>query len=82
MERRGDRELPSTPPPPLSPPPIQTNPPKDVESSFKWTHTLPIFFVLCAAASVAIFNYQKSSSPVVTSTLYALRTSKTAREYL
>lgn len=35
-----------------------------------------------AAASIAIFNYQKSSSSVVTSTLYALRTSPKAREYL
>lgn len=35
-----------------------------------------------AVFSVAIFNYQKLSSPVVTSTLYALRTSKKAREYL
>jgi cytochrome c oxidase assembly factor 1 len=35
-----------------------------------------------AVFSVAIFNYQKLSSPVVTSTLYSLRTSKKAREYL
>jgi len=35
-----------------------------------------------AAASLAIFNYQKSSSPVVAATLYALRTSPKARAYL
>lgn len=35
-----------------------------------------------ALASVAIFNYQKQSSPVIASTLYALRTSERAREYL
>jgi len=35
-----------------------------------------------AAASLAIFNYQKLSSPVVAGTLYALRTSPQAREYL
>ncbi|KAM7188038.1 putative cytochrome oxidase [Rhypophila sp. PSN 637] len=52
------------------------------KTRFRWSHTLPIFFVLVAAASVAIFNYQKSSSSVVTSTLYALRTSPKAREYL
>ena len=49
---------------------------------FLWTRTLPIFFGIIAVFSVAIFNYQKLSSPVVTSTLYSLRTSKKAREYL
>lgn len=55
----------------------------DVEATrFRWSRTLPIFFAIIAAFSVAIFNYQKLSSPVVTSTLYSLRTSKKAREYL
>jgi cytochrome c oxidase assembly factor 1 len=31
---------------------------------------------------VAIFNYQKASSPVVSGTMYALRTNARAREYL
>lgn len=44
--------------------------------------TFPIFLVIIAASSVAIFNYQKLSSPVVASTLYALRTNKRAREIL
>ena len=35
-----------------------------------------------ALASVAIFNYQKLSSPVVSGTLYALRTSPRARAHL
>jgi cytochrome c oxidase assembly factor 1 len=35
-----------------------------------------------ALASVAIFNYQKSSSPVIGATLYALRTSDRARAHL
>jgi cytochrome c oxidase assembly factor 1 len=35
-----------------------------------------------ALASVAIFNYQKLSSPVVSATLYALRTSERARAHL
>ncbi|KXJ97174.1 cytochrome oxidase assembly [Microdochium bolleyi] len=48
----------------------------------RWASTLPIFVVLIAAASVAIFNYQKSSSPIVGATLYALRTNAKAREYL
>lgn len=43
---------------------------------------MPIFIVIVAASSLAIFNYQKSSSPVVAGTLYALRTSPAAREYL
>lgn len=37
---------------------------------------------MIACCSVAIFNYQKSSSPVVSSTLYSLRTNSKAREYL
>ncbi|KAI1388712.1 DUF1783-domain-containing protein [Hypoxylon trugodes] len=51
-------------------------------STFRWSRTFPIFLALIAASSVAIFNYQKLSSPVVASTLYALRTNKKAREYL
>ncbi|KAK3943508.1 putative cytochrome oxidase [Diplogelasinospora grovesii] len=49
---------------------------------FRWSRTLPLFLAIVACAAVAIFNYQKLSSPVVASTLYALRTSKKAREYL
>lgn len=50
--------------------------------SFKWRRTLPIFFAIVTTCSVAIFNYQKMSSPVVSSTLYALRTNAEAREAL
>ncbi|KAH8693121.1 cytochrome oxidase complex assembly protein 1-domain-containing protein [Talaromyces proteolyticus] len=53
-----------------------------IESGFKWIPTLPIFAVLVGAAMMGIFNYQKSSSSVVSSTLYALRTSPQAREIL
>ncbi|KAI0432859.1 DUF1783-domain-containing protein [Xylaria sp. FL1042] len=49
---------------------------------FRWSRTLPIFLALIAASSLAIFNYQKLSSPVVASTLYALRTNQKARELL
>ncbi|KAI5458106.1 cytochrome oxidase complex assembly protein 1-domain-containing protein [Mariannaea sp. PMI_226] len=52
------------------------------EVRFQWRRTFPIFVVIVAACSVAIFNYQKMSSPVVSSTLYALRTSPEARELL
>ncbi|KAL4972895.1 cytochrome oxidase complex assembly protein 1-domain-containing protein [Aspergillus desertorum] len=48
----------------------------------RWIRTLPIFAVLVGAAMLGIFNYQKSSSSVVSSTLYALRTSPRAREIL
>lgn len=44
--------------------------------------TIPIFLVLLISSTLAIFNYQKSSSSVVSSTMYALRTSPKAREYL
>ncbi|KAK6226264.1 hypothetical protein QIS74_02311 [Colletotrichum tabaci] len=50
--------------------------------TFRWSRTLPLFAAVIAACSVAIFNYQKSSSPVIASTLYALRTSPAARELL
>ncbi|TGJ86821.1 hypothetical protein E0Z10_g1972 [Xylaria hypoxylon] len=49
---------------------------------FRWMRTFPIFLALIAFSSVAIFNYQKLTSPVVASTLYALRTNKKARELL
>ncbi|KAI1136575.1 DUF1783-domain-containing protein [Hypoxylon sp. FL0543] len=51
-------------------------------NGFRWSRTFPIFLAIIAASSVAIFNYQKLSSPVVASTLYALRTNPRAREYL
>ena len=53
-----------------------------VNSNRKWMRTFPIFVVVVGAAMLAIFNYQKSSSSVVSSTLYALRTSPRAREIL
>ncbi|CAK7209335.1 cytochrome oxidase assembly protein 1 [Sporothrix curviconia] len=56
--------------------------PDVVKSRFRWSRTLPWFLLIVAGCSVAIFNYQKSSSPVVASTLYALRTSPRARAYL
>ncbi|KAG2414190.1 hypothetical protein HFD88_003381 [Aspergillus terreus] len=48
----------------------------------KWLRTLPLFAVAVGAAMLGIFNYQKSSSSVVSSTLYALRTSPRARAIL
>ena len=48
----------------------------------RWLRTLPIFVAAVTAAALAIFNYQKSSSSVVSSTLYALRKSPKAREVL
>jgi cytochrome c oxidase assembly factor 1 len=47
-----------------------------------WLRTLPIFIFLITVSSLAIFNYQKSSSSTVNSILYALRTSPSARELL
>ncbi|KAL8310388.1 hypothetical protein RB597_010304 [Gaeumannomyces tritici] len=51
-------------------------------TQFRWMRIFPIFLAIIGACSVAIFNYQKMSSPVVASTLYALRVSPEAREYL
>jgi cytochrome c oxidase assembly factor 1 len=47
-----------------------------------WLKTLPLFAAIIAAATLGIFNYQKSSSSVVSSTLFALRTHPRAREAL
>jgi cytochrome c oxidase assembly factor 1 len=48
----------------------------------RWLRTAPIFLAVLISCTLAIFNYQKSSSSVVSSTMYALRTSPKAREYL
>lgn len=53
-----------------------------LNTSKGWLKTLPIFVVAVGTAILGIFNYQKSSSSVVSSTLYALRTSARAREIL
>lgn len=50
--------------------------------SRRWILTLPIFIIATGAGILGIFNYQKSSSSIVNSTLYALRTSPRAREIL
>ncbi|KAF6825373.1 cytochrome oxidase assembly [Colletotrichum musicola] len=50
--------------------------------TFRWSRSLPIFAAAIALSSIAIFNYQKSSSPVIASTMYALRTNPKARELL
>lgn len=47
-----------------------------------WLKTLPLFIAIITLSSLAIFNYQKSSSSVVSSTLYALRVNDKAREVL
>jgi len=52
------------------------------ENGMKWLRTVPIFLLVLVSSTLAIFNYQKSSSSVVSSTMYALRTSPKAREYL
>jgi cytochrome c oxidase assembly factor 1 len=56
--------------------------PTVASSSFRWLRTLPIFAVIMIASTLGIFNYQKQSSSVVSSTLYALRTNPEARQIL
>ncbi|MCJ1255730.1 hypothetical protein MMC24_003547 [Lignoscripta atroalba] len=51
-------------------------------STRRWARTLPIFIAILTASTLGIFNYQKASSSIVNSTLYALRTSPQARELL
>ncbi|KAF2398971.1 DUF1783-domain-containing protein [Trichodelitschia bisporula] len=66
MSRRPDRELPA----------LQSN------LASRWLRTAPLFLAFLGVCTLAIFNYQKSSSSVVTSAMYALRTNKAARELL
>ena len=47
-----------------------------------WLKTLPIFILVITLSSLAIFNFEKSSSSTVNSILYALRTNDHARELL
>lgn len=47
-----------------------------------WLRTLPAFAAVMAACTLAIFNYQKSNSSVVSSALYSLRTNGEARRLL
>ncbi|UNI20363.1 cytochrome oxidase assembly protein 1 [Purpureocillium takamizusanense] len=52
------------------------------QTRFRWSRSLPLFLAVVAVSGLAIFNYQKTSSPIVASTLYALRTSPRARALL
>lgn len=54
----------------------------DVNASRRWMLTLPVFAAIVGVAMLSIFNYQRSSSSIVSSTLYALRVSPRARELL
>ena len=51
-------------------------------SSRIWFQTFPVFIAIITVSALGIFNYQKASSSVVSSTLYALRTSEVARKEL
>ena len=53
-----------------------------VKNNHIWLKTLPIFIAVIVASSLALFNYQKSSSSTVNSILYALRTNDTSRQIL
>lgn len=53
-----------------------------VTTSNVWLRTLPIFAAICIGSTLAIFNYQKSNSSVVSSTMYSLRTNEEARRLL
>jgi cytochrome c oxidase assembly factor 1 len=53
-----------------------------LSSPNRWLRTLPVFAAIMAACTLAIFNYQKSNSSVVSSALYSLRTNEEARRIL
>ncbi|THW24017.1 DUF1783-domain-containing protein [Aureobasidium pullulans] len=54
----------------------------DMTPSKSWMVTAPLFLAAMAVSTLAIFNYQKQNSSVVTSTMYSLRTNALAREIL
>lgn len=56
--------------------------PSVTSSSHRWLRSLPIFALVMGVSMFAIFNYQKQSSSIVSSTLYSLRTNARARELL
>jgi len=81
MERRSDRELPGWTTLPSRR--LILNKSLDIQQGgMRWMRTVPIFLAVLISSTLAIFNYQKSSSSVVSSTMYALRTSPKARDYL
>lgn len=53
-----------------------------LSSTRQWLRTLPIFIAVLTASALGIFNYQKVNSPVITATLYSLRTNPRVREVL
>lgn len=53
-----------------------------LSSSRRWLRTLPIFFAILTGSALAIFNYQKANSPVITATMYSLRTNDRVRSVL
>lgn len=48
----------------------------------RWLTTLPLFIAILTASALGIFNFQKVNSPVITATLYGLRTNPVVRERL
>lgn len=77
---------------PLIPPPQENSGPllarqpnralPDLKKSHTFLKTLPLYALVIILSSLAIFNYQKSSSSTVSSILYALRVNPTARDVL
>jgi len=86
MSRRADRELPgmsSVRPPTPHEEHLLIEAHLEIENSgMRWARTVPIFLAVLISSTLAIFNYQKSTSPVVASAMYALRTSPKARAHL
>ncbi|KAL2021150.1 hypothetical protein VTK56DRAFT_7456 [Thermocarpiscus australiensis] len=86
QEQRQQRRTLISAPKPGDGPLMERRPDRELPSiegvTFRWRRTLPLFAAAIALAAVAIFNYQKLSSPVVGATLYALRTSDRARAHL
>ena len=55
---------------------------KQLSTSRQWIRTMPIFIAIITVSALSLFNYQKINSPVITATLYALRTNQDVRDVL
>lgn len=67
LQRIPDRPLPSN---------------KSLSNTRRWVRTLPLFVIICTASALGIFNYQKVNSPIISATLYSLRTNPRVRDEL
>lgn len=55
---------------------------KSLNPNRRWLRTFPVFVAILTVSALGIFNYQRVNSPVITATMYSLRTNPRVREAL